>query len=162
MVRNIIISYITHYAGSNCCTINHINVNLRIFFLFLGFPLGGPGSLYGDYSPSHVSHSGRSMFGDIPPTPGSGSITLPGSLESKFSPNIITQTEKNCIFHVYMYRKIPVLLSKPPPPLSPKPIFQISQKSAQPTPSYFLCFTIAESKNTAESLKLLKLVSKIK
>lgn len=116
MVRNIIISYITHYAGTNCCTINHINVNLRIFFLFLGFPLGGPGSLYGDYSPSHVSHSGRSMFGDIPPTPGSGSITLPGSLESKFSPNIITQTEKNCIFHVYMYRKIPVLLSKPPPP----------------------------------------------
>lgn len=116
MVRNIIISYITHYAGSNCCTINHINVNLRIFFLFLGFPLGGPGSLYGDYSPSHVSHSGRSMFGDIPPTPGSGSITLPGSLESKFSPNIITKTEKNCIFNVYRYRKIPVLLSKPNPP----------------------------------------------
>ena len=52
-------------------------------FLFAGLPLGGPGSLYGDYSPSHVSHSGRSMFGDIPPTPGSGSITLPGSLESK-------------------------------------------------------------------------------
>lgn len=68
------------------------------FFLVSGFPLGGPGSLYGDYSPSHVSHSGRSMFGDIPPTPGSGSITLPGSLESKFGPNIITKTEKDCIF----------------------------------------------------------------
>ena len=53
-------------------------------FLLAGLPLGGPGSLYGDYSPSHVSHSGRGMFGDnIPPTPGSGSITLPGSLESK-------------------------------------------------------------------------------
>ncbi|KAL5010351.1 hypothetical protein ScPMuIL_012656 [Solemya velum] len=45
-----------------------------------GFPLGQPGSFY-EY-PSHVSHSGRSMFSDIPPTPGSGSITLPGSLES--------------------------------------------------------------------------------
>lgn len=38
------------------------------------------------------------MFGDIPPTPGSGSITLPGSLESKFGPNIITKTEKDSIF----------------------------------------------------------------
>lgn len=67
---------------------------MYLFFLVLGFPLGGPGSLYGDYSPSHVSHSGRSMFGDIPPTPGSGSITLPGSLESKFGPNIITKQKK--------------------------------------------------------------------
>ena len=48
---------------------------------FSGYP-SGPGSLYGDYPPSHASQSGRSMFGDIPPTPGSGSITLPGSVES--------------------------------------------------------------------------------
>ncbi|CAC5410986.1 unnamed protein product [Mytilus coruscus] len=46
-----------------------------------GYP-SVPGSLYGDYPPSHASQSGRSIFGDIPPTPGSGSITLPGSVES--------------------------------------------------------------------------------
>lgn len=68
-----------------------------------GFPLGGPGSLYGDYSPSHVSHSGRSMFGDIPPTPGSGSITLPGSLESSRltspRPSIVGRSRKRALSH---------------------------------------------------------------
>ncbi|XP_061181407.1 zinc finger protein GLI4-like [Saccostrea echinata] len=68
-----------------------------------GLPLGGPGSLYGDYPPSHVSHSGRSMFGDIPPTPGSGSITLPGSLEgSRLTsprPSIVGRSRKRALSH---------------------------------------------------------------
>ena len=51
-------------------------------FSLAGLPLGGTGSLIGDYS-GPLSLSQRSMFSDIPPTPGSGSITLPGSLESK-------------------------------------------------------------------------------
>ena len=46
-----------------------------------GLPLGSTGSLTGDYLPP--SFSQRSIFSDIPPTPGSGSITIPGSLESK-------------------------------------------------------------------------------
>ncbi|XP_033731867.1 zinc finger protein GLI3-like isoform X3 [Pecten maximus] len=67
-----------------------------------GLPLGGPGSVYSDY-PSHVSYSGRSMFGDIPPTPGSGSITLPGSLESSRltspRPSIICKSRKRALSH---------------------------------------------------------------
>lgn len=55
--------------------------NILLFFL-PGLPLGGTGSLIADYS-APLSLNQRSMFSDIPPTPGSGSITLPGSLESK-------------------------------------------------------------------------------
>ncbi|XP_046553157.1 zinc finger protein GLI4-like isoform X1 [Haliotis rubra] len=44
-----------------------------------GLPLPGSGS-FSEYPPP--SFSQRSFFSEIPPTPGSGSITLPGSLES--------------------------------------------------------------------------------
>ncbi|KAJ8306927.1 hypothetical protein KUTeg_015011 [Tegillarca granosa] len=69
-----------------------------------GFPSAGPGSLYGDYPPSHVSSLGaRSMLGDIPPTPGSGSITLPGSLESSRltspRPSIVGKSRKRALSH---------------------------------------------------------------
>ncbi|BFZ22630.1 hypothetical protein BsWGS_25669 [Bradybaena similaris] len=44
-----------------------------------GLPLG-TSPFFGEYGPASLS--GRSIFSDVPPTPGSGSITLPGSLES--------------------------------------------------------------------------------
>uniref|UniRef100_A0A2C9JE81 C2H2-type domain-containing protein n=1 Tax=Biomphalaria glabrata TaxID=6526 RepID=A0A2C9JE81_BIOGL len=44
-----------------------------------GFTLGAS-PLIGEYPPPSIS--GRSLFSDVPPTPGSGSITLPGSLDS--------------------------------------------------------------------------------
>ncbi|XP_059151219.1 zinc finger protein GLI4-like [Physella acuta] len=44
-----------------------------------GLPLGAS-PLIGEYPPPSLS--GRSLYSDVPPTPGSGSITLPGSLDS--------------------------------------------------------------------------------
>ena len=50
----------------------------------LGLSPSAQGAFYpGDYPGSLGPYGGRSMFGDIPPTPGSGSVTLPGSVESK-------------------------------------------------------------------------------
>lgn len=130
------------------------------FFLVLGFPLGGPGSLYGDYSPSHVSHSGRSMFGDIPPTPGSGSITLPGSLESKFGPNIITKTEKDSIFMWMCIEKYRCSYQNHPPTNQSLSNFpEILQANSIILPF----FTFAESKkNCWITEAVLKLMSKRK
>ena len=54
--------------------------------LISGFPPSTQGPFYpGDYPGTLGPYGGRSMFGDIPPTPGSGSVTLPGSVESKFT-----------------------------------------------------------------------------
>ena len=39
--------------------------------------------------PATTPYSQRSVYSDIPPTPGSGSITLPGSLESKLFPPVL-------------------------------------------------------------------------
>ncbi|KAK3585051.1 hypothetical protein CHS0354_009901 [Potamilus streckersoni] len=68
---------------------------------YQGLPLGTPPHFFTDY-PSYV-HSGRSIFSDIPPTPGSGSITLPGSLESSRltspRPSIIGKSRKRALSH---------------------------------------------------------------
>ncbi|XP_041372344.1 zinc finger protein GLI4-like [Gigantopelta aegis] len=66
-----------------------------------GLPLGSTGSLTGDYLPP--SFSQRSIFSDIPPTPGSGSITIPGSLESSRltspRPSIVGKNRKRALSH---------------------------------------------------------------
>ncbi|XP_052829874.1 zinc finger protein GLI1 [Octopus bimaculoides] len=69
--------------------------------LLPGFPVGSAGSLV-DY-PSPLSLSQRSMFSEIPPTPGSGSITLPASLESSRltspRPTNISKSRKRALSH---------------------------------------------------------------
>ena len=57
---------------------------VKVQFSLVGLSPGAQGALYPrDYPGSLGPYGGRSMFGDVPPTPGSGSVTLPGSVESK-------------------------------------------------------------------------------
>ncbi|XP_074652934.1 transcriptional activator GLI3-like [Tubulanus polymorphus] len=67
-----------------------------------GIPPMVPPSLYAEYC-SPQSFSQRSMFGDVPPTPGSGSITLPGSVDSSRltspHPSAIGRSRKRALSH---------------------------------------------------------------
>ena len=60
-----------------------------IIYIISGVPPFGSSGGTGypsDYPTGFSPYGGRSMFTDVPPTPGSGSVTLPGSIEnSKFS-----------------------------------------------------------------------------
>lgn len=67
-----------------------------------GLSPGAQGAFYpGDYPGSLGPYGGRSMFGDIPPTPGSGSVTLPGSVESSRltspRPSIVSKSRKRAL-----------------------------------------------------------------
>ena len=58
-----------------------------IVFSIAALSPGAQAALYPrDYPGGLLPYGGRSMFGDVPPTPGSGSVTLPGSVESKSFP----------------------------------------------------------------------------
>ncbi|XP_060551582.1 zinc finger protein GLI4-like [Ruditapes philippinarum] len=64
---------------------------------------GGPG-YPSDYPTGFSPYGGRSMFTDVPPTPGSGSVTLPGSIENssrQTSPrhSIIGKSRKRALSH---------------------------------------------------------------
>ncbi|XP_064595103.1 zinc finger protein GLI3-like isoform X2 [Liolophura sinensis] len=66
-----------------------------------GLPLSGLGSYPAEFLPHPPNQ--RSMFTDVPPTPGSGSITLPGSVESSRltspRPSVVGKSRKRALSH---------------------------------------------------------------
>lgn len=106
-----------------------------------GLPLGGTGSLIADYS-APLSLNQRSMFSDIPPTPGSGSITLPGSLESSRltspRPSIVGKSRKRALSHspISDYLDIQSLTRSSEGSLQLTPLLHNSRSSSAASGSY--------------------------
>ena len=76
--------FVGNFTLNNDVTLSaELNGKLNILLSILGFP---PGALFPHpHSTNPNALSQRSIFSEHPATPGSGSITLPGSIDSKYS-----------------------------------------------------------------------------